>query len=387
MHWGLYAIPAWHEQIQWRKGIPRSEYAKLMEKFNPLKFEPERWLDIAGEAGMEYICFTVKHHDGFCMWDTEHTSFKSTNSPYGKDILSMLAEACHRRKFPLCLYYSIADWNHPNYPNQGKSHELAKPEKGDRPDLEEYLDFLKAQIREICTKYGEIHGLWWDMNQTGQRLPGINTMIRNLQPKAVINDRGFDEGDFKTPEREWTSDPAKDMFAFSSPVEAVNSVGTQSWGYKSDEDYYSLIHLIRSIDSTIARGGNYMLNVGPKANGEIPAPALKILGSVGKWYKSVKESFSGEYAPGLIENPDVIATEKERDVFIHLRSEPKSSAVILKPVCKKPRRAVLLNTGADVECRTDLLPSCWQTGKKYLRLRNLPVNKFSNQVLVIKLTF
>jgi alpha-L-fucosidase len=160
VHWGLYAINAWHEQEQIRRAVPRKEYEKLISQFNPQNFDPNAWLDMIQDAGMEYICFTTKHHDGFCMWDTAQTEFKVTNSSYGKDILGQLADACHNRNFPLCLYYSVVDWNQPNYPNKNKSHELGTPESSDNPDLPKYLEFLKAQVRELCTNYGKIHGIW-----------------------------------------------------------------------------------------------------------------------------------------------------------------------------------------------------------------------------------
>jgi alpha-L-fucosidase len=132
VHWGLYAINGWHEQDQWRRRkIPRAEYVKLQQHWNPVKFDPDAWLDLAEAAGMKYLCFTTKHHDGFCLWDTKLTDYNTMNTPYGKDVLKMLADACQRRKFPLCLYYSIADWHQPNYPNQGRHHELP-PQPGDR---------------------------------------------------------------------------------------------------------------------------------------------------------------------------------------------------------------------------------------------------------------
>ncbi len=120
IHWGLYAIPGWHEQHQWRGRVPRAEYVKLAQRWNPVKFDPDQWLDLAEEAGMKYVCVTTKHHDGFCLWDTKQTAFNTMNTPYGKDALKLLADACHRRGFPLCLYYSCVDWHHPHYPNQGR---------------------------------------------------------------------------------------------------------------------------------------------------------------------------------------------------------------------------------------------------------------------------
>ena len=251
IHWGLYALNEWHEQDQWRRRIPRTEYVPLQQRFNPVNFDPDVWLDVAEAAGMEYVCFTTKHHDGFCMWNTAQTDFNIMHTPYGQDILARLAEACQRRGFPLLLYYSVVDWHHPNYPNQGRSHELEQPEPGDEPDFDQYMAFLKAQVRELCTQYGPIHGFWWDMNVTGVVDESINNMIRDLQPAAVINNRGFDHGDFGTPERDMTHDESR---IFERRTEACQSVGRESWCYRANEDYYSDLHLMRSIDRCAGKG-------------------------------------------------------------------------------------------------------------------------------------
>ena len=134
LHFGLYSIEGWHEQDQMRRRIPRATYEKLITRFNPVDFNADRILDLAESVGMEYVCLTTKHHDGFCLWDTQQTDFNVTKSPYGKDIIRQLADTCHRRGFPLGLYYSVADWHHPNYPNQGRHHELPGPVDGDSPD-------------------------------------------------------------------------------------------------------------------------------------------------------------------------------------------------------------------------------------------------------------
>ena len=224
VHWGLYSIESWHEQDQWRRRIPRDEYAKLISRFNPQHFNPDAWLDLLAEAGMDYIVLTTKHHDGFCLWDTAETDFNVMHTPYGRDIVAQLAEACHRRDVPLGLYYSVVDWKHPNYPNQGRSHELPHPQPGDEPDLPAYVEYLRRQVRELCTNYGKIACFWWDMNVTEHRDPSINAMIRELQPGVVINNRGFDDGDFGTPERDWESFVDTDL-AFTTPTQACQSVG------------------------------------------------------------------------------------------------------------------------------------------------------------------
>ena len=138
VHWGIYAIPGWQEQVQWRGRVPREPYVKLQHQWNPTRFNADEWLDIAQAAGMRYLCVTAKHHDGFCLWDTRQTPFNTMNTPYGRDVIGMLADACHRRDFPLCLYYSVVDWHHRNYPNQGRHHELP-PQEGDEPDMPAYV--------------------------------------------------------------------------------------------------------------------------------------------------------------------------------------------------------------------------------------------------------
>ena len=385
VHWGLYSIAGWHEQLQWRGRVPRAEYVKLQQQWNPTKYDPNAWLDVAQEAGMKYVTFTTKHHDGFCLWDTKLTPYNTMNTPYGKDTLRMLADACQKRGFPLCLYYSIADWHQKNYPNQGRHHELP-PQPGDEPDLMKYLEFLKAQVRELCTNYGQLGGFWWDMNVDKHVDPSINDMIRRHQPGAVINNRGFDNGDYGTPEREYQVD---EIVAFDRLAEACNSVGTESWGYRKDEDYYDDRHLMRSIDKYMARDANYLLNVGPMGTGEFPPEAIAILKRIGAWYGKVSESLEGvEPASMLTPNRNVLLTRRGKDVlYVHLNKDPMAESVKLKPIAIAPKKATLLNTGAPVEFEVELVPSEHVEHKPCLRLRKLPVNEMSNTVLIVKLEF
>ncbi len=384
VHWGLYAIPGWHEQHQWRARVPRAEYVRLASQWNPVRFDPDAWLDLMQDGGMQYICLTTKHHDGFCLWDTKQTPFNTMHTPYKRDIVRMLAAACHRRGVPLCLYYSIADWNHRNYPNQGRHHELP-PQPGDAPDWDAYLAFLRAQVQELCTGYGEIHGFWWDMNVPQHRDPSINAGIRRWQPKAVINNRGFDEGDFGTPERDFERDAAATL---AKPTEACQSVGMESWGYRQEEDFYTDRHLARSIDRYLARDANYLLNVGPKADGTIPDESAAIVRRLGAWYRAVRESLEQvEPAPGVTTNPNVLVTRRGPVLYVHLHRDPVGDAVKLAPLDRLPARATLLNDGRPVECRIDLTPSEHVDRRPCLRLRRLPVHEMANTVMVVKLEF
>jgi alpha-L-fucosidase len=386
VHWGLYSIPGWHEQHQWRGRVPRAEYIKLADQWNPKKFNPEEWLDLMEEAGMKYITLTTKHHDGFCLWDSKQTKFNTVNTPYKKDIIGMLSDACHKRKMPLCLYYSIADWNQPNYPNQGRHHELP-PQPQDSPDWEKYMAFLKEQVRELCSNYGEIHGFWWDMNVPVYKDPSVNGMIRKLQPKAVINNRGFDEGDFGTPERDYDN-TAGDAKAFEKPVEACQSVGMESWGYKKDEDYYTDRHLISSIDRYLARDANYLLNVGPTGEGIIPIEAAAILKRIGQWKKSVDESYARVQTDSeMVTTPGVLVTKRDQTLYIHINKAPVGNGLKLKPINVLPSKTTLLNNGKTIDCAVNLCPSDHASQQPYLRLRNLPVNEMANTVLIAKLEF
>lgn len=387
VHWGLYSIQGWHEQHQWRARVPKQEYVKLASNWNPVKFNPDEWLDLLETAGMKYITITTKHHDGFCLWDTKETRFNTMNTPFRKDIIGMLSDACHRRNIPLCLYYSIADWNHPAYPNLGRHHELPGPEPGDKPDWGRYMDFLKAQVRELCTSYGEIHGFWWDMNVQGHKDPSVNDMIRKLQPEAVINNRGFDDGDFGTPERDYDVKSAE-AEGFQKPVEACQSVGMESWGYKMDEDYYTDRHLMRSIDSYLCRDANYLLNVGPTGEGIIPEEASSILMRIGEWYHSVKESFEGvTRPPSLLLNPTVGITAREKTIYLHFNRDILGNGFKFKPVNILPVKAQLLNNGEKINCIVNLSPGDHISQKPYLRVRNLPSNEFANSVMVVRLDF
>ena len=385
IHWGLYSINGWHEQEQWRRRVARDDYVQLAQAWNPVRFDPDAWLDLAQAAGMRYVCLTTKHHDGFCLWDTKLTAYQVMNTPSRRDLIKEFAAACHRRGMPLCLYYSVVDWHQPHYPNQGRHHEIPA-QSADAPDLARYIDFVKGQVRELCTNYGKIHGFWWDMNVDQHVDESVNAIIRELQPAAVINDRGYDAGDFGTPERDY--DNVDGTQSFSRRTEGCQSIGRESWGWRENEDYYTDRHLLRSIDKFLARDANYLLNIGPRADGSIPDEAAALLGRIGRWYASVRESLEDvQSVSHLTENPQVLLTQRGNTLYVHLNKDPECSAVKLKPFAVLPRRATLLNTGAPVRCVVDMPPSEHERQQVCLRLVDLPVNECANTVLVVKLEF
>ena len=381
LHWGLYAVGGLHEQELSRYGTPWEAYLKYQEAFDPVKFNPAEWLDLAQRNGMEYVVFTAKHHDGFCMWDTKETEFNVMHTPYGRDVLRELADECYRRRMPLVLYYSVVDWHHPNYPNLGRHHELVTDPV--HHDVNRYLQFLKNQLRELCTDYGEIHGIWWDMNVPEIHDPSVNAMIRELQPAAVINNRGCDAGDFSTPERHFQKDPT---LPFANPTEACNSVGVNSWGYRVREDYYTAGALERQLASNMALGGNYLLNVGPKPDGTIPEEAAALLESIGGWFRKVSSALTAAPCAGVLESKAILCTGGGTELNLIVTEPLTSGTLKLAPLNILPEKAVLLNTGEEVEATLE--PIVYERqNPPVLRLRGIPAERLSGTVPVFRLTF
>ena len=218
VHWGLYALTGVHEQVMACNDLSHAEYERLIDSFEPVEYDPEEWVLLAKQAGMTYLCFTVKHHDGFCMWDTKYTDYSIMHTPYGKDALRMLADACHKHGMKLSLYYSNPDWHHEHAYNPLSTHQW-KAKNPAASDLACYREYIKNQLRELLSNYGEIYSFFWDIPPKYEDA-SMNALIRELQPGILINDRGYDRGDFATPERN-----VPDGQAFEHLTEACQSVG------------------------------------------------------------------------------------------------------------------------------------------------------------------
>lgn len=384
IHWGPYALSGWHEQYQMRHDIPRQAYAEMAMTFNPTAYDPDAWVKLAKQAGMRYLCFTAKHHDGFCMWDTKQTDYSIMHTPYGRDALKLLADACAREDMGLCLYYSIPDWHHPSAHNPLSTHQVP-PEAGDVPDMAAYRQYIRAQMGELLTGYGNILALFWDIPPQIDD-PSMNDYVRSLQPGIMINDRGFGPGDYATPERHV---PAGEQFR--RPTEACQSVGQESWGWRTNEDYYSNLTLMSEMDRILSMGGNYLLNVGPDALGRIPPEPAAIVAAIGHWYGRIAESYEGTRPlPAFGNMPDIRITARTDTLYLHLPPAPRASGLVLQPLTELPHTATMLNTGEAVRCSLDRMPSLYAQpeGKRpYLHLSGLPVNALCGEIIVLKLSF
>lgn len=371
IHWGPYSVTGWQEQYRMRRGISRSEYRRITERFKPFGGRPENWVKLAADAGAEYICFTSKHHDGYCMWNTEQTDFNIYRTT-GRDILYELADACLKHDIALSIYYSIPDWNHPNAYNEKSSHQCP-PEAGDKPDDMKYREFVRAQTKELLTGYGDIYTWFWDIPPRVYD-PSMNEYLRELQPDLLINDRGWSEGDFSTPER---TVPEGDEFP--GYTEACQSVGANSWGYRQNEDYYTPSFIVRSMDKIMLMGGSYLLNVGPDADGVIPKEAADIFLACGEWYKKVKEAYFESAAINELSSPLFFTNGGDGRYYIHVNTPLISSGLNLSPFCSLPESVTLLNTGKAVDFCLEPYPGdftgCFGEMKPpSLRLRNLEPN-------------
>ena len=380
IHWGIYSVGGRHEQELWRYKTPWSQYKTYMDIFDPVKFDPVKWLDMIQENNMKYMVITAKHHDGFCMWDTKETSFNIMNTPYKKDVIGMLAEECHKRNFPLQLYYSCVDWHHKAYPNLGRHHEIVTDPA--YHNMEEYMDFLKRQIRELCTNYGRIHGIWWDMNVPQHVDPSVNAMIRELQEYAVINNRGYSAGDYSTPERNFTDE----YLPFANLTEACDSVGMNSWSYRKDEDYFSVRKLERQIAMFTSLGGNFLLNAGPGPDGDFPAEAKEKLSVVGKGYGKTGEALTAAPCPGVIGNKNIICTGGGKTLNLILLDPLPGETLRLESFTHTPEKVVLLNTGEEIPWTFEPM-SYFISQSPVLRLRKIPVDRMNGEIPVIQLTF
>lgn len=345
IHWGLYAIPARGEWVRSFEAIPHEDYALLKEEFNPTEYDPKEWAQLAREAGMQYAVLTAKHHDGFCLFDTALTDFKSTNSPCKRDLVREYVEAFRAEGLKVGLYYSLLDWRHPDYPAYQDDHHPLKKVEGAHAggDFNRYLDFLHGQVRELMTNYGKIDLLWLDFsygNLTGEawRATELVRMVRSLQPHILMNSRldssgesyggimsdnpGESCGDFTCPEMIIPAQGLRSPSGQPVPWECCTTLNNH-WGYcAADHEYKTPGMVIRKLVECVSKGGNMILNVGPTAKGVIPEESADVLREVGAWMKLNGESIYG-CGPSDLPKPEWgRLTQKGDTVYCHVMDQP-----------------------------------------------------------------
>ena len=379
IHWGLYALAARHEWVKQTEEIPDEVYDKYFKHFDPDLYDPELWAKAASNAGMKYFVVTTKHHEGFCLWDSKLTDYKSTNTPYGRDLLHPMVDAFRGRNMRVGFYHSLIDWHHPQFPIDAIHSQRKNPdalEINKSRDIRKYAEYLHGQVRELLTEFGKIDIMWFDFSYpdvewivpyvdgiAGRGGKGkddwqsekLYKMVRELQPRVILDDRlDLPDGwDIKTPEqyqpREWVT-------VDGQPVvwEACQTF-SGSWGYHRDEaSWKSIDQLVHMLIDTVSKGGNLLLNVGPTGRGEFDERALDRLNGMGEWMKRHNRSIYGcTQAPAEFKAPEDCRLTYNPDtkrLYAHLFAWP-FLGLHMDGIADRVEYAQLLNDASELKTR------------------------------------
>lgn len=354
IHWGIYANLAEGEWAMRNRGIPVSNYERLAGYFNPIRFDAEQWVLLAKNAGMRYITFTSRHHDGFSMFASRHSDFNIVKAtPFGKDIVAELAKACKKHGLKLFLYYSHLDWRHPDYfPRANTSLNANGVDWTGRPkngNWANYLQFMNLQLEELLTNYGEIGGIWfdgwWDKKDADWKLQEQYQLIHRLQPGCLVGNnhhQALKEGeDFQMFEKDL---PGQNTTGFSGeseigqlPLEMCETMNG-SWGYNiKDTKFKSTRTLIQLLVKNAGFGSNFLLNVGPQPDGMIQEEFADTLAKVGQWMKIYGETIYGTRKSEYPNQAWGVVLKKGTNHLIHVLESNNQSSILVPGWKNKPR--------------------------------------------------
>lgn len=355
IHWGPVSIKG--TEIGWSRGaqVPVEEYDNLYKQFNPTKFNADEWVSIAKEAGMKYLVITSKHHDGFCIWDSEYTDYDIMSTPFKRDILKELSEACRRQGIVFCTYHSICDWYHPDYPLGSPGGRTKKP----NPNMQRYVQYLHNQTAEIIRKYGPLGVMWfdgeWEEPWTHEYGLALYKHIRTAQPDILINNRvdkgrrgmaGSTEGpdfvgDFDTPEQRVGT------FNRERPWETCMTICRQ-WAWKPNDELKTLSQCLQILLRTVGGDGNLLLNVGPMPDGQIEPRQVERLKEIGAWLKKYGDGVYGTRGGPFKPGSWGASTCKDNKIYLFIFTWPKEGPLVLPPINQKILQAEA-RTGGQVQ--------------------------------------
>ncbi len=368
IHWGLYALPARHEWVKNRERMTNEQYQKYFDLFNPDLYNPKEWARQAKEAGMKYVVLTAKHHEGFCLFDSKYTDYKATNTPFGRDIIKEYVDAFRAEGLKVGFYYSLIDWHHPDYTidrqhPQRQENDAAYEKLNVGKDMKKYQEYMKNQVTELLTNYGEISIIWFDFSFPGQNGKGnadwdsenLLKLTRKLQPGIIVDDRldlrDVEGGwDFTTPEQvkvaKWPEMNGKKI------AWETCQTFSGSWGYYRDEyTWKSPSQLLELLIESVSKGGNLLLNVGPTARGTFDFRAQSSLGSMGEWMKVNSRSIYGcTEAPAGFTAPDntlLTYNPVTRRLYVHLLAYPMGR-VSLSGIADKVKYVQFLHDASEI---------------------------------------
>ena len=343
IHWGIYSVLADGEWVMFLKKIKADNYERLADFFNPQDFNAEEWVKIAKNAGMKYITITSRHHDSFSMFDTDASDFNIVDAtPYGKDPLKELAEACKKEGIKLNFYYSLLDWKRDDY-KEGK--------KGDAEAWDKYVDFMKAQLTELLTNYGDIGMIWfdghWDQKEANWQYDEIYSLIHMLSPSTLIANNHHIQPivgeDIQTFERDL---PGENHGGYSDGVQVsqlpLESCATMAgkWGFSIyDQKFKSTKQLIHLLVKAAGKNGNLLLNVGPMPNGEIQPEFVATLKEIGKWTTKYGESIYGTRGDVVKSQSWGTITKKDKTLYVHILKAPQESYLFIPELKEKIQSA------------------------------------------------
>lgn len=381
IHWGLYAIPARGEWVRSTERMPEKDYIQYFDEFDPIDYDPKAWARAAKEAGMKYVVLTAKHHDGFCLFDSALTDWKSTKTRSGRDLVREYVDAVRAEGLRVGLYYSLLDWHHPDYPHYGDRNHPERAnenEKNDGRDFGRYLAYMHEQVRELCANYGRIDLLWFDFSYDDMRgetwkATELMKMVRSLQPDVIIDNRlevsgeGYGSlaacnptpyhGDFVSPEQ--MIPPAGILDSEGRPLAWESCVTmNNSWGFTGNDRLYKPADmLVKKLVECVSKGGNMLLNVGPDARGNIPAEQLERLAVIGRWMKKNSASIYG-CGRSDIPKPDYgRVTQNGNRVYFHLYENAIGPLPLIGIRREQVRHIRLLATGHEIPISTSWVHS------------------------------
>ncbi|HEY0247025.1 MAG TPA: alpha-L-fucosidase [Gryllotalpicola sp.] len=343
-----------------------AEYQSSAAGFDPTEWDAEALAELAAHAGARYVVFTARHHAGYSMFHTAHSDFGIAQSPFGRDVTRELVDALHARGIRVGIYYSLPDWHHPDYPAfemgdrpypaehwpaAGNPDNADKPVAADRhrrPSPEQwarYQDYLRGQLTELLTNYGRIDLLWfdgeWERSEAEWDSAGLRALIKSLQPDVVINDRLLGQGDYQTPEQGFP------LEAPDGPWELCLTIG-QMWAWRpGDTRNKSPRSLVTTLIEVASRGGNLLLNIGPKGDGSLNESQVETLETIGSWLARHQESVIG-VSPTVGVDFYGPATARENTLYLHLVAQPVEQIVVRNIPVRRIERVRLLETGAEL---------------------------------------
>lgn len=369
IHWGAFSVLSDGEWVMNNKNIKVEDYKRLKAIFNPTAFEAKKWVAAAKSAGMKYITFVTRHHDGFSNWDTKQSDWKITETPYGKDVLAALAKECHEQGIKLFLYYSLLDWSRNDY-----HYATGKTGKGtgrtETGNWEDYIAFMKAQLTELLTNYGEIGGIWfdghWDQldNDKDKTLKSkvdwhydeIYRLIHKLQPACLVGNNHhlspLEGEDFQMFEKDL---PGLNTSGFGGasvsqlPLETCETMNN-SWGFSiTDRKYKTVKQLIHYLVNDAGRDANFLLNVGPMPNGIIQPENIDTLAKVGNWVKQYGTSIYGTRGNVIDVQDWGVVTAKDKILYAHVIHKITKTFITLPKLKQKVVSAALMKDGTKLK--------------------------------------